>query len=414
MDKKSIIGCSIGNIFEWYDFMVYGALAPILSALFFPKENQVVAIMLILAIFASGYVIRPIGGIFFGHIGDKYGRKKSMILSIMLIGFPSLAMLILPVYSSIGILAPTILLILRLIQGFSIGGELPSLVAYFAESAPKEKRGFYTSFTNIIPAIGILLAMAVIATLNQVVSHENIMLWAWRIPFLISIVLISIGFYLRISLLETPVYQALTDKINNPLKYVFKHEKLSMFKIFLFGIFIAIPYYTFNVFAVSYFTTFLHLSYKIALNITLFGTIAYTIMIPFLGKLLDIWGRKTICVIAGISLIILIYPVYLLLNTKVIIWMLTGQIIFAFFLAAYLAASSSFLSEQVHTKARCTALGLPYNLALAIFGGTTPLINALLIKHTGMSMAPAFYIVFAAVIGVLVTITMIDKTKKEL
>src|SRR3990167_8140998 len=194
INKKMLFGCSIGNVFEWYDYMIYAGLTPILSTLFFPTENHLLGIVLTLAIFAAGFLMRPLGSIILGHIADKHGRKKALIISIMLIGFPSLGVVILPTYHSIGFLAPLLLLAFRLLQGFSIGGELPTFITYLAESSPANKRGYYCSLGSLVPAIGIFSATLLVTILNHNISHELMLAWGWRVPFILSLFLILVGF----------------------------------------------------------------------------------------------------------------------------------------------------------------------------------------------------------------------------
>lgn len=414
MNRKTLISCSIGNIFEWYDFMIYGGLSSILSQLFFPKEaNHLIAIMLTLTIFAVGFLMRPIGSVFFGHIADKHGRKKALVISIMLIGFPSLFVAIMPTYKTIGVVAPIILLICRLLQGFAIGGELPSLLTYLAETSPISKRGYYCSYGSFIPAMGIFAAITIIAFLTHTISHKNMLLWGWRIPFIISVVLVLIGFYLRLTLLETPIFNNLnTHKF--PLYQALKSYKIVMLQIFCIGIFVAIPYYSFNIFTVSYLTIFVHFKYHTALLISLLSTAFYIFMLPLFGHLVDAIGRRKLLIISGLGLIIFSYPIYMLLNTGKLAFALTAQFIFSLFLTPYCAAVPAFLPEQINAEVRCTVIGFPYGLAMAIFGGTAPVINVLLIKHFNSNVSPAYYIIFAAIIGGIITLTMKDLTNKEI
>lgn len=414
MQKKVLLGCSMGNLFEWYDFIVYAQLAPILSQLFFPVHNKILAVTLTLVIFAIGYIVRPLGGLYFGYLGDKYGRKKAMIASIMLIAFPSVGIFLLPTYAHIGYFAIFLLLFFRLLQGFSIGGELPGLIIYFAELSPNATRGFYTSLTGLIPGFGILLATGVMMFLNILYTHQQILSWAWRLPFFISVLLIVLGFYLRVTLVETTVFNQVKDRLVHPIKHVFQHEKLTMFKMLVFTTSVAISYYTFNVFLTVYLTSFLNIAFGKAAQISLFGVVVYILLTPIFGKLVDRLGRKKQSILTCIGLIIFSYPIYALFNTKIMQLMLLGQFIFAALLSAYASVCSVYLCEQVGTKARYTALALPQNLAFAIFGGTAPLVNIWLIGKLHTTLAPIYYIIFAAIIGIVASLSMKDKTGRNL
>jgi len=337
-----------------------------------------------------------------------------MVTSIMLIAFPSVAILLLPTYAQIGYSAAFILLFLRLLQGFSIGGELPGLMIYFVELAPIKARGFYASLTGMVPAIGILFATAVIALLNVIFTTSQILSWAWRLPFLISVLLIIVGFYLRITLIETNVFSTIKEKLASPIKYVFQYEKINMLKILIYVISIAIPYYTFNVFLTVYLTSFLKISFDTAVQLSLFGVIAFMLLIPAFGLLVDKLGRKKQSILAGVALVIFIYPIYMLFNTKTMEFMLLGQFVFAALLASYIAVSPTFIAEQVSTKARYTALAIPQNLAFAIFGGTAPLVNIWLITKLHTTFAPSYFIAVAAILGIAISFTMKDKTNQAL
>jgi len=395
--------------------MIYGGLSSVLAQLFFPKEaNHVTAILLTLAIFAIGFLMRPIGSIFFGHIADKHGRKKALIISMMLIAISSFFIAIVPTYQTIGPLAPIVLLSCRLLQGFAIGGELPSLFTYLAEASPIEKRGYYSSYGSLIPAMGIFLGVIVVNILSHAINHSSMLLWAWRIPFAISVLLVFLGLYLRITLLETPAFNRLKDTYKFPIFHAFKSHKIVMTQIFCIGIFVAIPYYSFNIFTITYLTTFTNFTYSTALLISLFSTVFYILMLPLFGILVDIVGRRKLLVLSGLGLIVFCYPIYWLLSHGGLALALMAQFIFALCLTPYCAAVPAFLPEQTDAKIRCTVTGFPYSLAMAIFGGTTPMINTLLIKHSHSNISPAYYIIFAAIIGIIAALTMKDLTNQKI
>ena len=253
-----------------------------------------------------------------------------------------------------------------------------------------------------------------IAILNAVFTNAQILSWAWRLPFLISVLLIIVGFYLRITLVETTIFNSVKERLASPIKYVFQHEKLNMLKILLFMISIAIPYYTVNVFLTVYLTSFLKISFATALQLSLFGITVFMLLIPLFGLLVDRLGRKKQSILAGIALVIFVYPIYMLFNSKVMEFMLLGQGIFATLLSAYVAVSPAFIAEQVGTKARYTALAIPLNFAFAIFGGTAPLVNIWLITKLHTTFAPSYFIALAAILGIVISFTMKDKTNQAL
>lgn len=408
--NKNLIGCIIGNVIEWYDYMIYASLAPLLSKVFFPKENHNTAILLTLSIFAVGFFIRPLGSIVMGHIADMHGRKKALIISMLFIAFSSFGVSLLPTYQSIGLLAPILLLLFRLTQGFSIGGELPSLVTYLAEVAPRYHRTLFCSNISLVGAMGVLLATLVVFTCRHLLGNTAMQAWGWRIPFLLSVFLVIVTTYLRTKLLESSVFLAMKKPYSIPLLEVFRINKKTLFKVFIFASFTAVLFYSYNIFTITYLTHFVGITYQHAFPISLLGICLYTLLIPGFAWLGDKYGQKQVLISAIIALIILIIPIYMLFNTKTIGYVVLGQVIFSLLFTPCLAISPAFMVKQSDVAFRCTTLGLGHSFAMALFGGTAPMLNVFLIEHFNTNLMPGYYVLLASLVGLIACILM----KKEM
>lgn len=414
VEQRHIISSMIGNACEWYDYVIYGSLAPILSEVFFPKTDKVVSLILAFAIFAAGFLVRPIGGIVFGHLSDKYGRKFAFIRSILLMAIPALAIGLLPSYDSIGRLAPLLLLLCRLMQGVAVGGEYPTIVTYIAELAPASRRGFIGSFINVTTVTGVLLATITVAVITQGLSHDALLEYGWRIPFYISFLTIFLGYYVRLRLPESALFAANTTKHKYPLLDALKTAKASIAKIFFYTISLAIAYYTFNIFAMTYFTVSLQLTYITALYLSIVSAAVLIVLIPVVGYCSDRFGRKAVTLFGLGCLIVAIYPIYIGFAQKTLLLAVICQLIFAVVMALCIAPLPTLIAEQVSTNARCSSVALGYNWAQALFGGTAPVVNMYFISHFNSELAPCFYLMVTGIVSFIAAYFMRDLTGKEL
>jgi len=412
--KRHLVGSMIGNACEWYDYVVYGSLAPILSIIFFPKDDRIVGLMLTFAIFAAGFLVRPIGGVIFGNIADKYGRKNAFIYSILLVAVPALAIGFLPGYNAIGRSSPFLLLIFRLLQGIAVGGEYPTMITYIAELSPPKRRGYIGSYANVTTVTGVLLATITVAIVTKCFSHEQLVDYGWRIPFFITFLTILFGYYIRRKLPESIIFLAEEKLKSYPVVEAIKNNKSEIIKIFASVVCIAIAYYTFNVFSTTYFIETLKLNYLTALYISIASILLLIILLPIAGHFSDLYGRKKLVLIAILSMIIFIYPVYIGFEQKILWLALASQFIFAFLIALYLAPLPAIMVEQVGTKIRCSSIAIGYNLALAIFGGTAPVVNLYIIKHFNSAIAPSIYLIISGIVSLIAALFMKDLTGKKL
>ncbi|WP_297455223.1 MFS transporter [Persephonella sp.] len=415
--SKTLFAGMIGNVLEWYDFVVYGFLAVIIGELFFPSSDPMVSLLKSFGVFAVGFVMRPVGAILFGHIGDKYGRKKALTISIIMMALSTTAIGLLPTYAQIGILAPTLLVLLKLLQGLSVGGEYTTSVSFIVEHAPQDKRGLFGSVGILGAVVGILLGSASGAIVTKILSEQALYAWGWRILFFTGVLLGIVGYYVRKNIDETPKfmeleYEELIDK--NPVLDVFKKAYKEFMKTFALSTFQAVGFYTIFVYIANHLAVFVKFPKSTALTINTISMIILAVLIPFFGWLSDKIGRKPIILVSTGLTIILAYPLFKFISSGSVENALIGQILFAIVVAGFMSILPTTLVEIFPTQIRNSGYSIGYNLPFAIFGGTAPLIATYLIKVTGNINSPAFYLIFAATIAFLAGITLKETAKEPL
>ena len=407
----------VGNVLEWYDFVVYGFLAGILGKLFFPSGDPTVELLKSYTVFAVGFLARPLGAILFGYLGDKLGRKKALMLSIILMATSTTAIGLLPTYYQIGILAPILLFLLKILQGLSVGGEYTTSVSFVVEHAPKGKRGLFGSVAILGAVVGILLGSASGAFITKVLSEGALYSYGWRLLFLTGIFLGFLGYYVRRNIDETPKFKEIekSKKIDkNPILDLIKNAKTEFFKTISLSIFQAVGFYTIFVYLSQHLMTFLKFPKPVALSINTISMLVLTILIPIFGYLSDKFGRKPFILFSTGATFILAYPVFQFISSGEPLNAQIGQIIFAVITAGFMAVLPTTLVEIFPTKIRNTGYSIGYNLPFAIFGGTAPLIATKLIMKTGNLASPSFYLMFAAGVAFLAGVLLEETAKKPL
>jgi len=415
-DKKTlwkvIAASSAGTLIEWYDFFVYGALATLLAEHFFPKSNPTAAFLLTLATFATGFVVRPFGAIVFGHIGDRVGRKYTFLLTLLLMGGATFAIGLLPDYETIGIAAPICLVLLRLVQGLALGGEYGGAATYVAEHTPRAHRGFYTSFIQITATGGLLLAIVVILVIRQIIGVEKFTDWGWRVPFLLSIVLVGISYYIRIKMKESPLFakaKAAGKLSVNPIKESFMNpENRRLVLIALFGATAGqgVVWYTGQFYAMFFLQKVLNVGYETSLLLIATALILGTPFFVLFGSLSDKVGRKPV-ILGGMALAALLYiPLFAGLQ-HFAAPMNHGAIVALLFVMVLLVAMTygpiaAYLVEIFPTRIRYTSMSLPYHVGNGIFGGLTPLIATAMVGYFGNPYAGLAYPIGIAVMTTIV------------
>lgn len=416
--KRLILPGMIGNILEWFEFALYGYFAPIFAQLFFPHSSNLLSLIQTFAIFAAGFLIRPLGGIIFGHLGDKFGRQKTLTASIILMAIPTTCIGLLPTYATAGIFASLLLLACRLLQGMAIGSEMQGITIYVMEHATPSQRGIQGSWIKFGIFLGILLGSSIALLLGHFLSAAALIEWGWRIPFLAGIPLGILGYFLRCRLNETPHFTSLLNKgkvVKHPLYHTLKHHwRVTLTAIFV-PVLIEISFYMTFIFIPAYTQKIADLSFeKMMLANTLSMIIAATLL-PVMGWLSDLCGRKPLLILTTISLIVFSWPLFYLLNhttsLTIILFVQTSIIIMAVPFAAIMPA---LFAEMFPTEIRYTASSLASNFAASLFGGTAPLVATYLINVSGNPNAPGWYLICAGIVTLLAIITMRETYKDTL
>ena len=465
-----ITASAVGTMIEWYDFYIFGSLAVTIAPLFYPEGNDTLALIAYLSTFAVGFVVRPFGALFFGRIGDLVGRKYAFLVTLLIMGGATALIGFLPTYATIGMAAPIILLVIRVLQGLALGGEYGGAAVYVAEHVPDEKRGFYTSFIQITATLGLFLSLMVILLVQNAMSREAFSSWGWRVPFIISIFLVGISLYIRIRMKESPIFQQIKSAgmtSAQPLKEAFTQwENLKRVLISLFGATAGqgVVWYTGQFYALFYLQTVLKVNPRSANYIIATALLLGMPLFVFFGALSDRIGRKRImmagCLLAALSYI----PIYQMMQRAAgsqvvtarsqrnpttgaisltpetlvegklqpakevlpytdfgsfirnpvawkLILLVFIQVIFVTMVYGPIAA---YLVEAFPAKIRYTALSLPYHIGNGVFGGLLPLIGLWVVEQTGNIYAGLYYPIIVASVTFIVGSLLLRETRHTL
>lgn len=415
--RKTVIVAVIGNIMEWYDFALYGYFAPVLAHLFFPSEDPAVSLVSTFGVFATGFLMRPVGAAIFGHFGDRMGRRKALSASVLLMAGATALMGLLPTYAQIGMTATVLLTFLRLLQGISAGGEFTGSISFLVEHAPPSRRGFIGSWTTFSGVSGMILGSGAGALVTYLLSDEALNSWGWRIPFLLGIVTGAVGYYLRFGVEESPMFKALKEQgkvVQAPLKEAFREFHKEMLMAVGVNWLNAAVFYTVWVYNTTYLATVIGFPLSSALLINTLSMLFLILAIPLMGALSDRVGRKPVLIAGCVGVACLAYPLYYLLSQGTFGSALTAQLVFVIPISMLQGAMPATMVELFPTSSRYSALSISYNIAFAIFGGTAPLVATQLISMTGNPLSPSFSLIFAAVVSLLVIVSMKERYREAL
>ena len=468
--RQVIVASAVGTMIEWYDFYIFGSLATVISPLFYPGGNETLALIAYLSTFAVGFVVRPFGALFFGRIGDLVGRKYAFLVTLLIMGGATAVIGLLPTYATIGMAAPAALLLIRVLQGLALGGEYGGAAVYVAEHVPDGKRGFYTSFIQITATLGLFVSLAVILAVQNSMSAAAFRTWGWRLPFLISIVLVGISLYIRMRMKESPIFshiKATGMTSARPLRDAFTHwDNLKRVLISLFGATAGqgVVWYTGQFYALFYLQTILKVNGTSANYIVAIALLLGMPLFVFFGALSDRIGRKGImmagCLVATLSYLpiyhamqrvagsgvvtaisqrsaitgaisltpqtmvdgvmtpakeVLVYTGLGNLLGSPVAWQLIGlvflQVVFVTMVYGPIAA---YLVEAFPARIRYTALSLPYHIGNGVFGGLLPLIGLSIVAQTGNIYAGLYYPMIVAASTFVVGSLLLKETHAHL
>jgi MHS family proline/betaine transporter-like MFS transporter len=419
--RRAVTAAVVGNVLEWYDFAVYAYMATVVAKKFFPASDEVTSLLSTFAAFGIGFVARPLGGILIGRLGDINGRKAALLLTIALMAAGTVMIGLVPTYQTIGVAAPILVVLARLVQGFSAGGEWGGSTAFIVEWAPAGRRGFYGSLQQCSVAGGLLLGSAVAALVNTLLSPEAADSWGWRVPFLLGGVLGPVGLYMRKHIGETPAFAqrgpeaaALTAEARpgsaeppSPAQERPVAPIRLAARAFGFTVLWAVSYYI----VLSYMPTFLQKQVGVARSQALWATAAGLLLMvvatPLMGLLSDRVGRKPLLLAACIASLVLPYPLFnLMLSSPPLSTIFLVQLALAFVIAVFSGPGPAAIAEIFPTRGRSTWMSTGYSLAVTIFGGFAPFIATWLIARTGDPLAPSYYLMAAAAVTLIVILRL--------
>lgn len=411
IDKKVISSGAIGNILEWYDFAVYGYFAASIGRIFFPKEDAVAQLLFAFGVFAVGYLMRPLGGMLIGNIGDRVGRKAALSVSVAAMAIPTFIVGVLPGYETIGLAAPILLTLCRMLQGLSVGGEYTTSIVFMVENTPANRRGLAGALASCGAVLGILLGSATGAALAASMSPESLDSWGWRIPFLFGLVIGLVGLFMRKS---TEVKADVPFEPKQPLIETLKYHRPLLARLAGLSVFNAVAFYLLFVYLVTWLQLFDKITPEISLEINTISMMALIPVIIASGALSDRFGRRPILIVTVITAILFAYPLFNGMYHESLIIIQLCQLGFALIVGLFLGASPAFMVETAPSHIRSTSVALGYNLTLGIVGGLTPLAATWLVSRTNSGVAPAFMIIAAAVISLIAILLMKETYKRPL
>ncbi|MEV4249974.1 MFS transporter [Streptosporangium canum] len=411
--KKPLFGASVGTLIEFYDFAVYALTVPVIASQFFPAGDPGVALIYAFAVYGVAFVARPLGGIVFGAIGDRLGRRRVLTLVLTLIGLATALIGVLPTYAEVGVFAPVLLVVLRLMQGLSAGGEVTSATSFILEHAPAQRRSMWITFVVATSAVASIIGLLVVLGFTVGMTDETFANWGWRVPFLLALPLSLFGLYLRLRTDESPSFEeakrssALSTR---PVRDAITRNGAAVWFAFALASMTGLAFY----YLAGYFPTYLEVTAKLSRGDALFANgvalVVFAVALPACGLAADRFGRRPAIRLGAALLVLTSVPAFMLAGHAGLLGAIVGQLLLALSLAVFGSGSYVALVEMFPTRTRATGAAIGYNVGYALFGGTAPLLGSVLVETIGVPEAPGYHVALVALLVLLATLR-IPETK---
>lgn len=409
MPLKVLAGSSFGQFIEFYDFALYGLSAVILSELFFPGGDSTAGLLSVFATFGVAFLARPVGGVFFGTLGDRIGRRRVLFITLVSIGAATTAIGLLPTHDQIGAWAPVALVACRIVQGFSAGGESVGAPSFVLEHAPLERRGMWINITLASTALPSVVGGTFLLILSQSLTTQQFESWGWRVPFLVALPLALVGLWIRTQTEESEEFKSVLRKSESheltPMRETLRHNKARIGQVIIVMGLAAMSFYFVSGYFVAYIQTAGQLSHQQSLAANAAALCVFAVLLPATGMISDRVGRRPMLTVGAALLAVAAIPAFLLVTSGTFALAVTGQMAFVVVLTVYGGGCYTFFVEIFATRTRFTSAAISYNVAYALFGGTAPFVGEWLVSRSGVAAAPGYYVAAAAVLVLVVLLT---------